>query len=331
MCLLTKNNVKERYNFLIALICDDNQTCIDSKTLYKILEVGILVFYKNGDSWNHVVEYVPISNINYSNNQIIGLEYSFYEKLYNPMYVSFDDSVTPGFTEIYINNDGIVKHEEHFVVPKILKKNKGKDIGESVKLYFRYAFKKGIEKNYALTLKYDFTSDTVTPIFDRDDMIEGTDEGDLDNCQYWVVCDGIKSPQSDLLLSFTNTNISREEMQNGVIMYGVIVLIDSSNCSETIIINGIFTRDYIVKHIFIYKDSDVTTLKNMVITPDVINIFESCDFSFEIDSIKLYVPRNTKAKIHLNDEIYRNKYPEGVDLNDPKGEFTNNLFFLEYL
>lgn len=264
--------------FLVAFICDSNQTMKNSTNLYQI--VGLLTV-------NPLEKYPTLISMNDidSGYVIFGLDNVFNREKGKKIYVSMNDTDS---TKIYFDDQ---EWDIHSDVPKLFEPDKLTNLNCHV---VKFCFTNLILGKFDFIIHYDLNENSYTPIFEHYELYSGNDVGILNNTKYKIKC--INYGHEDYISFLSEIlyclDVSFYE-SNGLTRFGDFIALiserDASKCDVNIIVPKT------CKVVYIYRPSKKKlALKTLILTPSVEHISQEGNFSFASDEVKIYLSKNAK-------------------------------------
>lgn len=294
--------MSNKIKFLIAFICDSNQTMENSTNLYQIVKLLTVTPQE---------KYFKLTSMNDidSEDVIFGLDNVFNREKGKKIYVSMNDTDS---TKIYFDDQ---EWDIHSDVPKLFQPTQLTNLNCHV---IKFCFTNLIFGTFDLIIHYNFKENYYIPIFEHYDLTDGNDVGILNNTKYRIKCIGYDYRNNISYLSciLNCLNVSFHERTDFTYFGDFIALISDKNDSYNIIL------PLGCKVVYIYRPSKKKlALKTLTLPPSIEHISQEGSFSFASDGVKIFISKNTKINSlfgnisYISNTNYLRQYT-GIDIEE---------------
>lgn len=208
--------MSNKIKFLIAFICDSNQTMENSTNLYQIVKLLTVTPQEK------YFKLISMNDID-SEDVIFGLDNVFNREKGKKIYVSMNDTDS---TKIYFDNQ---EWDIHSDVPKLFQPTQLTNLNcHVIKFYFTNL----ILGKFDFIIHYNFIDHSYIPIFDHYNLINGNDVGILSNTKYKIKCIAYNNNINYLSQILPCLSVSLCEYPSLTVYGDFIALISDENVSE---------------------------------------------------------------------------------------------------
>lgn len=212
--------MSNKIKFLIAFICDSNQTMENSTNLYQIVKLLTVTPQEK------YFKLISMNDID-SEDVIFGLDNVFNREKGKKIYVSMNDTDS---TKIYFDNQ---EWDIHSDVPKLFQPTQLTNLNcHVIKFYFTNL----ILGKFDFIIHYNLIDHSYLPIFDHYNLIDGNDVGILSNTKYKIKCIAYNNNINYLSQILPCLSVSLYEYPSLTVYGDFIALISDENDSCDIIL-----------------------------------------------------------------------------------------------